>query len=419
MRRFVPILAALAVSLGGAVGRASAQDGPPPANVEVRSVERGAVQEEITLTATILPRRFANLSAAAEGQVEEVMFEAGDVLREGQPMVRIRTAPTQFQLDEARAQAQSAKAQLDELLNGTRAEDIEVSRAEVRDAEARRDLAKLEAERYQRLLGSNTVAQAEYDRADAELRRAEAEVSRAKADLARDLEGPRQEEIARARAAHEAAKARVGQLEDELDRHTIRAPFLSVAGNKGTEKGQWLSEGDVVARVSAIGELWAEANLPERYYPNVKVGSKAFVEVDALGRRVYQVPIAAKVPLADQASRSFPVRALLNNDDFQLATGMFARMRILLEPMDGEVANSLLVPKDAVVRTPDGSQQVWVAAGGDGQGMPAAEMRTIQTGRSFGDMVELVGPGLAEDDRVVTRGNEVLQPGQPLNILNQ
>ncbi len=71
------------------------------------------------------------------------------------------------------------------------------------------------------------------------------------------------------------------------------------------------------------------------------------------------------------------------------------------------------MPRDALVRYPDGRVSVWLAEEGD-DGLVAREQR-IRIGDGLADLVT-VKEGLSAGDRVVVRGNESLTDGRALRV---
>jgi multidrug efflux pump subunit AcrA (membrane-fusion protein) len=76
--------------------------------------------------------------------------------------------------------------------------------------------------------------------------------------------------------------------------------------------------------------------------------------------------------------------------------------------------NGIAVSRDAILRFPDGRVTVWVIdASGD---IPVVREQPVSTGSTFAGLVEITG-GLADGELVVVRGNELLQEGQAVSIL--
>ena len=79
----------------------------------------------------------------------------------------------------------------------------------------------------------------------------------------------------------------------------------------------------------------------------------------------------------------------------------------------GTAREAEVVPRDALIRYPDGRTTVWVAAIDNDR--YAVTERLVQTGLGFDGVIEIV-EGLSVDERVVIRGNESLQQGQQVRI---
>ena len=386
----------------------------PPSPVRVAPAIKERISEELRLTGTVAPKRYSLLSAEFAGIVEEVIADEGDVVAEGQELLRLRDTATRLRLEQSRSEAARFRAILDELTNGERPEVVKAARAEVEQARAALVLAAQQRDRLQDLLDSHIASQSEYDAVAAEADRATAEVARLQADYERLSNGARVEEVEQARADVQAAEARTAQLEYELERHTLRAPFAGVIGEKRVEAGQWLGVGEPAFSMAELDPLRLRVLLPDRYFGEVLPGTKVHVTFDALPGRALEEQVTTRVPLGNAASRTFPLLVDLENPELLFAPGMLARVAIPVGKRAQEP--SLLVPKDALVRAADGSQDVWVVR--EEGGKEVAQPVRVSTGSSWRDMVEITGGELREGDRVVVRGNEVLFPGQAVAPLD-
>ena len=94
-------------------------------------------------------------------------------------------------------------------------------------------------------------------------------------------------------------------------------------------------------------------------------------------------------------------------------------VRVTLRPGDEQWGAALHVPRDALVRLPDGSYQLWLATGSGEQ--TTARATTVQV-RRFSGAFAVIDPGdgagkVELGDRAIVRGNESLRPGQPVSIV--
>lgn len=391
--------------------------GPPPANVEITGVESMVIREEVSLTGSVVPKWGTFVASDVEGVVSRMIAENGEFVEKGAPLLEIRRERAAFAVAQAEADVALRQAALDELLNGTRREDIAVAEARVESARARVALTEATERRQAGLVEKSIVSQTEYDTARAELLEARAELALREAELNRDRTGARVEAIAAARAELAAAQARLGEARDILERHTIRAPFAGVLGRKSAQTGDWVELGESVFALAIIDPLNVRVAMPEQYISRVAVGAPARVTIDALDGKSYEGTVQQRTPIADDEARTYPVEVEISNKELKAAPGMFARVTIDLAPKGeaGPETPAILVPRDAVVMAPNGTRSVWVVEEKDG--VASGVSRTIELGRTYRGLVEVKGDVLKPGDRVVVRGNENLMPGATLNIV--
>ncbi len=179
---------------------------------------------------------------------------------------------------------------------------------------------------------------------------------------------------------------------------TVTAPIAGTVTQRQVGSGQYIQSVSAGASgpVYTIGDLssvWLIANVREDAAASMRVGQAVEVRVPAHPDRVFEAKLAWIAPSIDKDTRRLPVRADVENPDGALKPMMFATFTIIT----GEATNAPAVPQNAVVHEGD-TARVWVARA-DG----TIESRSIVTGRSSGDMVE-VRNGVVAGEKVVTRG---------------
>lgn len=155
--------------------------------------------------------------------------------------------------------------------------------------------------------------------------------------------------------------------------------------------------------------LHLELEVPQREYGVVVAATHAQVRFAALPDTVMAGEIASVVPVSAEDSRTFRARIVLDNAEQRLIPGMSARVRLRIDTGRDEV----VIPRDALIRYPDGRTTVWrVDAGDDG---PVVREQRVRTGLAFGDRQALVD-GLEPGTTIVTAGNASLQDGQRVRV---
>ena len=327
------------------------------APVELASVERRDVIETLRLSATLTSPRRARLSPDVEGRLVLLEVDVG---------ARVQAGEVLFKLDDELARLELAQAVAFE------------HEAEADLANARRRVVEV-----RELVQKKTFP-------ESEARNLEAQVDRLTAVLER-----RQAERAFAAAT--------------VERHTYRAPFAGVIAERNATLGERVGTDSNVLLLVATERLQLDLRVPQRYFRRVETGTPVRVGVDVLSERVIDAKVERVVPVSDTEARTFLARALLDNTDGGLAPGMSVNAQLRI----GTARRAEVVPRDALIRYPDGRTTVWVAEV-DGDRHLVSE-RLVKTGLGFDGVIEIL-QGLSAGERVVTRGNESLRPGQQVRI---
>ena len=383
----------------------------PPAPVTTALVQEGGYSQSLRLSGTVESFAPVVLASELEGIVEKLHVEEGDYVTSGAALMSLRQEPLEMQALRADAEARQMKEQYLQLANGNRVEDIEKALASWEEAKVRAEIAKREYDRYGELLKTNAVSSNDFDRIRATYETARASERVTKADYDLMVKGARREVVASAKAAADASGAQAAWEKDRLERSVIRAPFPGVVVAKHVNPGSWVGSGDEVFAFEFTDVMRVSIDVPEIYFNQVSVGDELELTFDAYPKDKFKGRISQKVPRANERSRAFPIKIEVQNTDRRLASGMLAR--VVLMPRE-ESQKSLMLPKDAVV--PMHPKPVVYRVKREGT-KATAESISVDTGRFFGEAVEVFSSELKAGEEVVTRGNERLQPGQPL-ILN-
>jgi RND family efflux transporter MFP subunit len=358
---------------------------------------------------TVYPVRVSDVGSAVDGRVVKVPVLEGQRVADRQPIAELLRGLLEIERAGAVAELDRRRQVLAELRAGSRPEEVARARADVEGLVARRDYAQSRLDRLRRLAERGTSTADELLDGERELRQAEAQLQSSRASLALAEAGPRQEQIAQAAAAVAAQEADVQRIDDQLSKHTIRAPFAGWVVELFTEEGQWLSRGGLVARIAELETVEVDVQVPELSITSLAVGADVRLELDAAAQHAWIGRVERIVPQADLLSRSFPVKITLPNRvvDGQpvLRGGMLARAWLPV----GKTGLATVVPKDALVL---GGRAPLVYAVDASANASRGTVRPVEVtlGSTVGGAVEVRGP-LEPGQLVVVRGNERLRPG--------
>lgn len=390
--------------------RAGAEQAAVPVVVARVSMTQQAVGQ--SFVGTVMPARTSDVGSAVDGRIVDFPITDGQRVTEGQPLAELLRGLLEIEREGSMAELQRRRQVLAELRAGSRPEEIEQARALVAGFEARLAYARSRLARLNRLAERGTSTVDEVQDSQTELQQIEAQLRGSRAALALVEAGPRAEQVAQAAAAVAVQEAAVERIDDQLAKHTIRAPFAGWVIERFTEKGQWIARGGLVARIAELDDVEVEVRVPEISVVGLEAGVDVRLEFDAAPHQTWIGRVARIVPQADVLSRSFPVQIAVENTIADgapvLRGGMLARAWLPV----GRAASVKVVPKDALVlggTTPmifviDGPNAAATRVEGTVRAVP------VELGAAVGGNVEVrsdIEPGRL----VVVRGNERLRPG--------
>jgi RND family efflux transporter MFP subunit len=307
------------------------------------------VRGEVHLTGTVESRTESVVASEVAGLIVELNVLPGDYVRVGEALARIRTVPYELGLRAAEGRRKEARARLDQALR--------------------------KLQRAQDLFDSDVVSQDHLDDAFSE---------------------------------HVAWQGRLDQADAEidhfkiqLDRCIIRAPYEGAIVAKRVDVGEWIEIGGAAVEMIALERLQVRIDVPERYYDLLSDGEQVRVELAALPGLQLDGAVHRIVARADPKSRTFPVKVRIPNPEGRVGVGMLAQVALSI----GTGRRACVVPKDALIRL-GGKELVYRITTDE-----TVETVPVESLQGLGDWVVVEGEVRA-GDRVVTRGNERLQPGQ-------
>jgi multidrug efflux pump subunit AcrA (membrane-fusion protein) len=410
----VPVLMLLASLAGGPDGSAAQPLGPAPAvpvvAARVASVQAASVQPFV---GTVLPARTSDVGSAVDGRLIELPIVDGQHVAENEPIGQLLRGLLEIERAGAVAELDRRRQVLAELKAGSRAEEVEQARAAVAGFEARLAYAEGRLQRLGRLAERGTSTADELQDAQTELQATAAQLRGSRAALALAEAGPREEQIAQAAAAVATQEAEVDRIDDQLAKHTIRAPFAGWVVERFTEKGQWVARGGLIARIAELQAVEVEVRVPESSIAALRQGAEVRLEFDAAPEQAWIGQVTRIVPQADLLSRSFPVRIRLENRVVEggpvLKGGMLARAWLPV----GTAGSVTVVPKDALVL--GGPKPVVFCIDATGPGEGVVRPVDVVLGAAVEGHVAVRG-SLEPGAVVVIRGNERLRPGMKVTF---
>jgi membrane fusion protein (multidrug efflux system) len=254
------------------------------------------------------------------------------------------------------------------------------------------------------------LARIEDDLLRAERAEIEAEIALAESQLQRQQtltarEATTREALDEARRNLQRYRARLQQVEVELARTVLRAPFHGRLGLREISLGDYLQPGDTVATLEQLDPLKVDFGLPEIHQSQLAVGQ--ILRVSAAGvADVLAGEVIAWDNRINPETRNLQVRGSLPNPDRSLLPGNFVTVELLLERR----AEALQIPTNAVVRDLEGAF-VFVVEDN------TARRRPVELGQRRSAVVEVTA-GLEPGETIVSYGTQALRDGAAVRVVD-
>lgn len=216
------------------------------------------------------------------------------------------------------------------------------------------------------------------------------------------------------KTAFKALQKSVSQMEDQVAKTRIRAPFDGIVDHIMADKGANLAPGTTpILRFVNLDKMQVAGEIPEKHLPNIRKNSQAKINVPVLGKQwVSKVSLVGNY--INPNNRSFRVEIDLDNKEGNLKPNMTAQ--VLLN--DYTNPEALLVPLKNILKNQDGRSYVFVLKPVAGEKDTYKAVKTfIETGAEANNKLEII-KGLMAGDRILQEGVRLAKDQQLIKIIN-
>lgn len=233
------------------------------------------------------------------GHIAAMLVHEGATVKRGDLLAILEDSRYAAALAQAKAQLDNQRQILGRLVAGSRPEEIAQAKAAMDGLEV---TSKNNAANFQRFLklapsGAATGQQRDDARAVAEAARQQFEAARQSYLLA--VKGPREEDIAAARAAVAAAEAAVALAQRTFDDTRLYAQADGIIEDRILEPGDMASPSTPVFTIALPSPLWVRTYVPESNLGHIRLGMPATIETDSYPGRAYRGWIGYLSPTAE------------------------------------------------------------------------------------------------------------------------
>jgi HlyD family secretion protein len=422
-KRIIVIGIAVVVLLGlsALAYRLFSSDAPEVETARATAESSGNVEAGTVLSATgyIVAHHKIEANSKVTGRVQWIGVEKGDKVKEGQILVRLEDQEFRAQYEQAKGAADMARAQLEELQNGSRPEEIQQADHNLSEAKATAVNDKATLGRTKNLVAQGVLSQQALDDATAKYEASQQRAHSLEQSYQLAKLGPRAEEITRAKGALAQAEGAAAYSKEQLNATVIRAPITGTILDRSVEKGelltgQFASAARPVFSLADLNDLQVELDIAQDDFARLTPKQKAVVTVDAFPDRRYNGQIAEVSPEANRQKATVQVKVQVLNPDEYLRPEMNATAKFIADEPKKEATSSgprgVFVPTNAV-RDSGGKKVVFLAFNNK------AIQREVQikSQRSGGYLVD----GLNGGETVITTAPPTLKDGDKIKVKGQ
>lgn len=213
-----------------------------------------------------------------------------------------------------------------------------------------------------------------------------------------------------AKSNYEVAQQSVQQVQTQLNRSSIRAPFSGTIDEVFVEQGEVVSPGQhQLFRLVSLENMHIEANIPEIYLGAVREGTEVLVTISSIGKE-FSGTVERVGNTINPGNRTFRAEIAIPNDDGMVKPNQIAIVRF----NDYTNPNAIVVPEMTVQQDAEGNKLVYVWDSLD-QTNGIARQIPVQTGMTYQGQIEIKA-GLKAGQEIITEGSRNLRDGQEVEL---
>ncbi|WP_415112946.1 HlyD family secretion protein [Paraburkholderia sp.] len=246
---------------------------------------------------------FLYLASSQAGQLTDLAVSRGQTVARDTPLFALEAQNETDAVAQANEQLRAARAQLADLGTGKRPPEIDVTRAQLVQAEADAARAAIQYRRDEQQLRAGGIAQSQLDDSRANALSSAARVRELQSQVSVARLPGRIEQIRAQQAQVDAAQAQLGQAQWKLDQKSVHAPHGGLVFDTMYRSGEWVPAGSPVVRMLPPENVKVRFFVPEAVVGSLAPGRRVSIHCDGC---------AADVPavlsfISDQAEYTPPV----------------------------------------------------------------------------------------------------------------
>lgn len=214
-----------------------------------------------------------------------------------------------------------------------------------------------------------------------------------------------------AKAAYEAQVQAVNQLQTQVAKTIVRAPFAGTIDDVLTEQGSVVGPAQSpLFRIVNLDDMYIETDVPELYISEVVQGKDVLVEFNILNKQI-NTKVRQAGNFINPANRTFKIEVGVDNKDKSIKPNLTAKLKI----NDYTNDKAILIPQSIISENAESQQYVYTISD-KSENKGKVKRVIIETGKTQGDLIEVL-TGLENGSEIVDEGARSVKDGQDVKIL--
>lgn len=215
-----------------------------------------------------------------------------------------------------------------------------------------------------------------------------------------------------AKSSYEAQQEAVNQLQQQVAKTNVKAPFSGTIDDVITEQGSVVAAGQTqLMRIVNLDDMYIETDVPESYITDVTKGKDVTVTIPVINKTV-DTKIRQAGDYVNPANRTFKIEVPVPNKDKDIKPNLTAKLKI--NDYTNEAA--LLVPLSIISENAEGEQYLYTITDKNKNGESIATKVIIKTGKTQGDVIEVL-EGIKDGTEIIKEGARSVKDGQTVKVI--
>ncbi|MEM5538847.1 efflux RND transporter periplasmic adaptor subunit [Olleya sp. AS48] len=215
-----------------------------------------------------------------------------------------------------------------------------------------------------------------------------------------------------AKSSYEAQEEAINQLQKQLSKTIVRAPFSGTIDDVITEKGSVVGAGQTpLMQIVNLDDMYIETDVPESYIPTVVQGKNVTVQFPVLGTSI-DTKVRQAGDVINVANRTFKIEVTVPNKDKTIKPNLTAKLKI----NDYTNPKAILVPQSIISENAEGEQYVYIVKDKKDNNQGTVSKVIIKTGKTQGDVIEVL-EGITNGAELIQEGARSVKDGQTVKVI--